>query len=281
MAMARSWQVAAVFILLKRIGRAIRKPTVEAMLSYTTGQLGKGGVYGLNTALDELGATLGPLVVALLLFMGWSYQAAYAILLVSALLTLASLTVARINFPLPSCLEQGKTAPMRGFSRAYWLYMAAGACFAAGLLSFELISFHLANTKILAVPWVPVMLGFSTGCAAIASVVLGKLYDHAGMPVVFAAVLFSSLFAPFVFNGSLTAGLIAMPLWGVGYATQDTLLKVLIASVLPEGKRNTAFGLYYIGYGGGWLIGSIVTISHAWRWSHLSSLRNSPHCRCF
>ena len=36
-------------------------------------------------------------------------------------------------------------------------------------------------------------------------------------------------------------------------------LKVLIAGVLPEGKRNTAFGLFYIGYGGGWLIGSVAT----------------------
>jgi MFS family permease len=53
--------------------------------------------------------------------------------------------------------------------------------------------------------------------------------------------------------------LIALPLWGIGYATQDTLLKVLIAGVLPEGKRSTAFGLFYIGYGGGWLIGSAVT----------------------
>jgi MFS family permease len=48
-------------------------------------------------------------------------------------------------------------------------------------------------------------------------------------------------------------------LWGIGYATQDTLLKVLIASVLPEGKRNFAFGLFYIGYGSGWLIGSVTT----------------------
>lgn len=36
-------------------------------------------------------------------------------------------------------------------------------------------------------------------------------------------------------------------------------MKVLIAGVLPEGKRNTAFGLFYIGYGGGWLIGSVAT----------------------
>lgn len=46
---------------------------------------------------------------------------------------------------------------------------------------------------------------------------------------------------------------------GVGYATQDTLLKAVIASVLPEGKRNFAFGLFYAGYGVGWLIGSVVT----------------------
>jgi MFS family permease len=49
-----------------------------------------------------------------------------------------------------------------------------------------------------------------------------------------------------------------MPLWGIGYATQDTLLKALIASVLPEGRRNFAFGLYYVGYGVGWLVGSIA-----------------------
>jgi MFS family permease len=52
--------------------------------------------------------------------------------------------------------------------------------------------------------------------------------------------------------------LIGLVLWGVGYATQDTLLKAIIAGVLPEGKRSLAFGLYYTGYGGGWLIGSVI-----------------------
>jgi len=57
MALAGTWQIAGALILAERIGRAIRKPTVEAMLSYTTGKLGRGWVYGLNTALDETGAT--------------------------------------------------------------------------------------------------------------------------------------------------------------------------------------------------------------------------------
>ena len=50
-----------------------------------------------------------------------------------------------------------------------------------------------------------------------------------------------------------------MILWGIGFATQDTLLKAIVAGLLPEGKRNLAFGLFYAGYGGGWLIGSVTT----------------------
>jgi MFS family permease len=258
MALAGSWQVAALLVLAERTGRAIRKPTVEAMLSYTTGTLGRGWVYALNTALDEIGATVGPLVVAAVLFFKGSYQTGYAILLVSTVLTLLTLAVARINFPLPSRLEQHAAARTKGFTAAYWLLMAAGASFAAGLMSFELIAYHLARSRIVAEPWIPVLLAFSTGSGVIASLILGRLYDRIGMKVVLAAVFLSALFAPFVFQDSLAMVLIAMPLWGIGYATQDTLLKALIAGAMPEGRRNFAFGLYYTGYGLGWLLGSIA-----------------------
>jgi MFS family permease len=61
-----------------------------------------------------------------------------------------------------------------------------------------------------------------------------------------------------VFLGGFWIALAGMILWGIGYATQDTLLKAVIASVLPAGKRNLAFGVFYLGYGGGWLAGSIA-----------------------
>ena len=130
MALAGNWQVAALLILAERIGRAIRKPTVEAMLSYTTGKHGKGWVYGVNTALDETGATLGPLIISLVLFSHGDYRTGYALLLTSSVLALGALVVARINFPVPSRLEQGRTAPASGLGRSYWLYMVAAVCFA-------------------------------------------------------------------------------------------------------------------------------------------------------
>src|SRR4051794_13409199 len=259
LALARSWPIAAALVLAERVGRALRKPTVESMLSYTTGKLGKGWVYALNSALDETGAMIGPLVIALVLFRKGTYQTGYALLLISALLALASLTVARLLFPLPARLEAGRTAPAKGLTRTYWLYMVAAACFAAGLGSFELISYHLSSSRAVTGHWIPIFLALSTGGGVIASLVFGKLYDRVGLPVVIVAVVVSSAFAPLVFLGSFFTVLAGMLLWGVGYATQDTLFKALIASVLPEGKRNLAFGLFYAGYGMGWLVGSVTT----------------------
>src|SRR5213593_730242 len=90
MALAGHWQVAAALILAERIGRAIRKPTIEAMLSYTTDKLGRGWVYALNTALDETGATVGPLLMAFVLLGAGdaAFKTGYAVLLITSVLAL-------------------------------------------------------------------------------------------------------------------------------------------------------------------------------------------------
>src|SRR5215217_6053263 len=110
MALAGNWQVAALLILAERIGRALRKPTVEAMLSYSTGKHGKGWVYAVNTALDETGATIGPLVIAVAIYLKTDFRGSYGLLLISSLFALAVLVVARVIFPVPSRLQAGGPA---------------------------------------------------------------------------------------------------------------------------------------------------------------------------
>jgi MFS family permease len=261
MALAGNWLAAAALVCAERTGRAIRKPTVEAMLSYTTGRYGRGGVYALNTALDETGATLGPLLIALVLLGagGTAYRAGYTVLLGSCVLALATLAAARYWFPAPTQLEAGPTAQAKGFTPSYWLYMTAAACFGAGLMSFEFVSFHLARTGTVTGFWVPLFLVVATAAGVAASLLLGRLYDLYGLRIILVAVLLSALFPPLVFRGGFCAALAGLILWGIGYATQDTLLKALVAGMLPEGRRNLAFGLFYAGYGCGWLIGSVTT----------------------
>src|SRR5262249_20652438 len=139
------------------------------------------------------------------------------------------------------------------------LYMIAGAFFAAGLMSVELVSYHLSSNRIFSIQLIPVFLAVATAMGVAASLALGKLYDRLGITAVIVGVVLPAFFSPLIFFGGFWAAFGGLLLWGIGYATQDTLLKVLIVSVLPEGKRNFAFGLFYLGYGGGWLVGSVVT----------------------
>ena len=155
---------------------------------------------------------------------------------------------ASINGPFLGTL--GASAAMNTWS--------PGSCFAAGLMSFELVSYHLSSTRIVTEHWIPIFLALATAMAVAASLILGKLYDKVGIAVVVVAVVLASLFSPLVFFGGFWWALGGLLLWGIGYATQDTLLKAIIAGVMPEGRRNLAFGLFYLGYGGGWLVGSIT-----------------------
>jgi MFS family permease len=259
MALTGNWYTAGALILAERTGRAIRKPTVEAMLSYSTGKHGKGWVYAMNTALDETGAMVGPLLIAFALSKHVELRTAYGLLLISSALTLLALAAARIGFPVPSRLEQGGpwTARAIGFSRAYWLYMVAASCFAGGLMTFELLAFHLSRAGF-AANRIPMLLALGTASAIAASLTLGRLYDRIGIGAVVTGVLLTAGFSPLVFFGRSWLVVAGLLLWGVGYAVQDTLLKALIASVLPEGRRNAAFGVFYLGYGGGWLVGSVL-----------------------
>jgi MFS family permease len=259
MGLAGNWYAAGALILAERTGRAIRKPTVEAMLSYSTGKHGQGWVYAVNTALDETGGMVGPLLVAFAMSKHVHLPAAYGLLLISSALTLIALGGARIGYPVPSRLEEGGpwTASAIGFSRAYWLYMAAASCFAVGLMTFELLAFHLSRIGF-AANRIPMLLALGTASAIVAGLALGRLYDRLGIGAVVIGVLLTAGFSPLVFLGRNWLTVAGLLLWGVGYAVQDTLLKALIASVLPEGRRNAAFGVFYLGYGGGWLVGSVL-----------------------
>ena len=136
--------------------------------------------------------------------------------------------------------------------------MCAATCFAAGLLSYELISFHLTRTRMATDVGAPLLLAFATGGGVIANLALGRSYDRFGLPVILIAVVLSAFCAPLVFLGGLAPLILAMPLLGIGYAVQDTLLKAIVAGVMPQGRRSLAFGLFYTGYGCGWLAGSVV-----------------------
>src|SRR5207248_3120185 len=116
LALAGSWPLAAGLIVTERTGRAIRKPATAAMLSFAGKHIGQGWVFGLNEALDQTGAAIGPLILSLTLFRHGSYQTGFALLLIPAVVTISVVLLARYLFPEPHELEPAEGVPSEGFS---------------------------------------------------------------------------------------------------------------------------------------------------------------------
>ena len=260
LALATRWPLAATLVIAERTGRGIRKPTVEAMLSYAGKSIGAGWVFGLNEALDQAGATIGPLLVALILYFNGGFQAGFGVLLIPALLCLAILVAARFLYPRPHELEQGAehTFATTKLTRAYWIYLGAGSLIAAGFADFALIGFHFHKANTVSSNLIPVFYAVAMASSAIASIPLGRLFDRFGPNISLFAFLISAAAAPFVFLGTSVAALIGMIFWGIGMSAQGSLFQAMLTGVIPPQKRSTAFGLFDTGYGIAWFIGSAV-----------------------
>jgi MFS family permease len=260
LALAGNWPAACVLIIAERTGRAIRKPAVETMLSFAGKEMGSGWVFGLNEFLDQFGATLGPLIVAWVLFTKNSYKYGYGILLVSAILCLAMLVTARLFFPKPQDLDKKKAAGLetRGFTNIYWLYLSGGALIAAGFADFALIAFHFDKTKNVPMHWIPILYAIAMAAGGISSLVFGRLLDKIGPKVMLIVFFLGAFFAPFVFLGKFVLITIGMILWGIGLGAQESLLKATLANVISKDKRSTAFGVFDTGFGIAWFLGSAI-----------------------
>jgi predicted MFS family arabinose efflux permease len=258
LALTRQWPLAASLVVSERMGRGIRKPTVEAMLSYAGRSIGAGWVFGLNEALDQAGATIGPLLMALILYLNGAYRTGFATLLIPALLCLGTLVLARLLHPRPHELEKdtGRTLTTTNLTQAYWIYLAAGGLLAAGFADFALIGFHFQKANVMRENLIPVFYAVAMAAGALASIPLGRLFDRLGPNVSLFAFLISAAAAPFVFLGTSIFALIGMIFWGVGMSAQGSLFQAMLTGVIPPQKRSTAFGLFDTGYGIAWFLGS-------------------------
>jgi len=259
LALVGRWEIAAALIIAERFGKAMRNPPRDAMLSHATSEVGRGWGFGLHEALDQVGAVLGPLIVSAVLFLKGTYQSSFAVLLVPAVMALSILIVARILYPTPRDMEAESQEPStRGFSKVYWIYLAAVAFIAAGYADYPLIAYHFGKMSSVPRDWIPVLYAVAMGVDAVAALVFGRLYDRLGLVVMIGAVVLSALFAPLVFLGGFGLALVGVVLWGIGMGAQESIMRAAVANMVPADRRGTAYGVFNTGYGIFWFAGSAL-----------------------
>ena len=259
LALARHWEIAAFLMIAERIGKAIRTPARDVMLSHATQSVGRGWGFGLHEAMDQIGAILGPLIVTAVLYFRGSYRTGFAILLAPAILALSVLLVARWLYPHPRHFEAGPARPQtKGFPRVFWLYLAAVSLIGAGYADFALIAYHFEKASIASPDLIPVLYAVAMGVDALAALVIGRLFDRIGISVLIPVAIVSSFFAPFVFLGGFNLAFLGMALWGVGMGAQESVMRAAIAEMVPVDRRGSAYGIFNAGFGILWFLGSAL-----------------------
>ncbi len=259
LALAPNWQIAGLLIVVERIGKAIRNPPRDVMLSHAAKQIGYGFGFGLHEALDQFGALFGPLVVAFILAGRGNYRTAFAALLVPAIITLCLLVVARLLSPKPESMEvsvpkiHGADLP-----RVFLIYMAGAALVAAGFADFSLMAFHFEKAAVVPKTWVPLFYSIAMAVSGIGSLIFGHLFDRAGFWILIPLTIIAAISTPLVFLGGFWLALVGSAIWGLGMGVHESIIPAAVATMVPQQRRPSAYGIFTAGYGVFWFIGSVV-----------------------
>lgn len=258
LALAGSWQVAAVLIILERVGKAIRNPPRDAMLSHAAKGMGYGWGFGVHEALDQFGAMFGPLLIALVLALSsHDYKTAFAVLAVPAAITLSLLAVARLLYPRPHDLEAGPAhVSTEGLPRVFWIYLAGAALVAAGFADFPIMAYHFQRSGVVRADLTPIFYAAAMAVSGAGSLVFGRLFDRHGIGLLVPLTLIAAVYAPLAFLGGFWGSLVGVCLWGLGMGVHESIIPAAVAPMVAANRRASAFGLFTGVYGIAWFFGS-------------------------
>lgn len=265
--------VLCALFLIERIGKALRNPPKDAVLSQLSEKkIGTGIVFGLQEALDQIGAFAGPMVfTAVFLESGRTdvaaYQLGYAWLFPGVALVVIAVVCAWRVVTRFKLVEEGAAGASKDAEPAaiFPLYMAFTFFASAGLVAFSIIGFHLKSRGVIADGAITTLYSVAMIVDAIAALVIGRLYDvvktrvgkrTAGLKTLFVIPL-CSIGVPFLaLSESAWLAAAGLALYGIVLGTHETVMRSAIADLTVFRKRGTAYGIFNVVYGLGFLAGS-------------------------
>jgi MFS family permease len=266
LAFAGHWPAAAALLILERTGKGIRTPARDVMLSHAADQVGRGWAFGVHEALDQTGGMLGPLLVAAILFINKGYKASFAVLAIPAAIALLLLIFTWRLFPQTDDIHRKPVELSRkGLPHSFWILVAGVGCLAVGYTDFALMAFHFKKQGLLPSAWIPVSYGLAMGLQGLGSLGFGRLYDRWGVKALIGAAIPAMAFAPLAFLGGLGQAMLGLALWTIGMGAQGSIMKALVADMVPAERRGSAYGLLNSSYGVLWFAGSAAM---GWLYDH-------------
>ena len=280
------WVWACALLVVQRMGKAIKKPAKDTILSFAASQEGIGKSFGIQELLDQIGAFLGPVLLYLVMLFQTdgtvfqAYSTAFAVLAIPGAITLVLLFITKHKFPNQEHFEPDpkQYIPFR-MKKEFVLYIAGISLFAFGFIDYSIVIMHVSRTysslaaglaqttSLVSSGTLPLLYAGAMLTDAVAALIFGAVYDKKGVTALVLSTLLSAPFPILIFTGrSVPAVLAGIALWGVGMGAQESILKAAVTSMVPKASRATGYGIFECSFGvfwflGSWLLGVLYDVS--------------------
>ena len=280
------WMWACGLLVIQRMGKAIKKPAKDTIMSFAASQEGAGKSFGLQELLDQIGAFLGPvLLYVVMLFQTEGttfkvYASCFAALAIPGAITMILLLITKRKFPNPEQFEPEpkEYVPFR-MKKEFLLYIAGISLFAFGFIDYSIVIMHVSRTftelsphlaqttSLITTGTLPLLYAGAMLVDAVAALLFGFLYDRRGVAALVLSTLISAPVSVFIFSvHSVPALLLGIALWGVGMGAQESILKAAVTGMVPKTSRATGYGIFECSFGvfwffGSWLLGALYDVN--------------------
>lgn len=231
--------------LTERIGKGIRTAPRDSLIasSVTNGATGKS--FGLQKAMDNSGAIVGPLVsFGLLSVFPGNYR---LILLLAGIPSLIAIIV--IIFGIKEVRKNKNELSgkfnFRDFSPRFYYFMIIIFIFTLGNSTDALLMVK-ANESGMKVAFIPLVYMVTSIVSVIMAIPFGSLSDKKGKEIilVFGFFIYAIVYFGFGMTKGTGAIVILFAMYGIYSAATDGIQKAFISDLVDSNKKGTAMGIY-------------------------------------
>jgi len=257
--LSNCWEVAALLVLLERLGKACRSPSRDTILAIVSEGVGTGKAFGIHEFLDQVGAVVGPLIVSGLMFYSSNnYKLTLSFLSIPFMILFIALTSTYWKIRFQVVVESKKT-PIKSkvLGIPFYIYTLAVMLNTIGLIPASLI---LYRASVILQPeqqqWmVPLIYLLIQGVDAPAALLSGYLYDKLGIRILMLPFIIS-IFPPIftMLNADLTTLVISSIFFEAILGVQESTYRAAVTRFAPTSSRGTAYGIFNAAYGVGFIV---------------------------
>jgi len=262
--LADSWRIAVVLVLLERLGKALRSPSRDTVLSMISRDVGAGKAFGIHEFLDQVGAIAGPLIVAALMYSsGNNYKETFTLLSPPFLMLLIALTYTyrRLGARTIAEPEARNGEGRKPLGKPFYTYTLAVALNTVGLIPAALILYKASMIlQPMGRQWmVPLLYLLIQGVDAPVALLSGYAYDRFGVKLLMYPFILSVLPPLLTIADTGLPGLIAASIsFGAVLGMQESIYRAAVSEFTPIQSRGTAYGIFNTAYGIGLLLSGLI-----------------------